>query len=210
MKIELKAIKYSAFASQETNCYQAKIYIDGKPFAGVSNDGRGGCDHVYPLPNCKDTKAWRDKLNAIEAELGQEVLTDTGGGNYITSMMNCLEFVCGDLMNEYHRMTEVKKILRRVSYLKPDGKLYQLPAKYKPDARTLAGVKACGWFTDDLTMISGQTPDDALKALTAAGFFKCVRNGLTTTVAAWHWPRLRPRHGIPATGAKTTKPNAAT
>ena len=172
MKIELKAIKYSAFASQETHCYQAKIYIDGKPFAGVSNDGHGGCDLVYPLPNCKDTKAWRARLDAIEAELGKEVLTDTGGGNYITSMMNCLEFVCGDLMNQYHQMTEVKKILRRVSYLKPDGKLYQLVAKYKPDARTLLAVKACPWFADDYTMLSGMTPDDALKALTAAGFYK--------------------------------------
>ena len=30
MKIELKALKYSDFASQETHCFHANIYIDGK------------------------------------------------------------------------------------------------------------------------------------------------------------------------------------
>ena len=172
MKIELKAVKYSDFASHETNCFTAKIYVDGKPFAGVSNDGNGGCDHVYPLPNCKDTSAWRARLDAIEAELGNEVITDTCGGNMAYSITNSLEIVCGDLMNEYHRMNEVKKILRRVSYLKPDGKLYQLLAKYKPTPATIGSVKACGWFTDDCTMISGRTPEDAFKVLTDAGFFK--------------------------------------
>ena len=48
MKIELKNIKYAKFASQETNCYEAAIYIDGKKVGYVHNDGQGGCDHVYP------------------------------------------------------------------------------------------------------------------------------------------------------------------
>jgi len=35
MKIELKNIKHSEFASQETNCYQATIYIDGTIFGDI-------------------------------------------------------------------------------------------------------------------------------------------------------------------------------
>ena len=45
MKLKLKNIKHSEFASQETNCYQAVVYLNGKPFADVSNDGHGGCDY---------------------------------------------------------------------------------------------------------------------------------------------------------------------
>jgi hypothetical protein len=42
MKITLKNIKYSAFASEETNCFSATIYIDGKKACEVRNGGYGG------------------------------------------------------------------------------------------------------------------------------------------------------------------------
>ena len=48
MKIELKNIKYAAFASQETSCYEATIYIDGKKAGTVENNGHGGSDNVHP------------------------------------------------------------------------------------------------------------------------------------------------------------------
>ena len=49
MKLELKSIQYSKFASQETACYEAKLYVDGKPLALVGNQGHGGCDYQYSL-----------------------------------------------------------------------------------------------------------------------------------------------------------------
>ena len=48
-KIELKNIKYAAFASEETHCYEATLYVNGKRFAHVSNDGHGGCDRQEPI-----------------------------------------------------------------------------------------------------------------------------------------------------------------
>jgi hypothetical protein len=44
MKVELKNVKYSAFASQETHCFEATVYIDGKRVGTVSNEGYGGPD----------------------------------------------------------------------------------------------------------------------------------------------------------------------
>ena len=44
MKIELKAIQYAAFSSEETSCYSANLYIDDRKIGTVDNDGRGGCD----------------------------------------------------------------------------------------------------------------------------------------------------------------------
>lgn len=46
MNIELRAIKHSKFASHETECFEATIYIDGKKAGKVWNDGQGGC-HGY-------------------------------------------------------------------------------------------------------------------------------------------------------------------
>lgn len=44
MKIELKNIKHAAFASQETNCFEADIYLDGIKSMKVENSGHGGSD----------------------------------------------------------------------------------------------------------------------------------------------------------------------
>ena len=40
MKITLKNVKYSEFASQETYCFEATIYLDGKKAGQVRNDGQ--------------------------------------------------------------------------------------------------------------------------------------------------------------------------
>ena len=67
MKLELKAIKYAAFASQETNCFEAKIYKDGKPWAHISNEGHGGPDALWPLGDRprNDKDFWKE----VEARL---------------------------------------------------------------------------------------------------------------------------------------------
>jgi hypothetical protein len=44
MKVELKNLKLAEFSSQETACFQATLYINGKKAAIVSNDGQGGCN----------------------------------------------------------------------------------------------------------------------------------------------------------------------
>lgn len=51
MKLELKNLKHSKSLSRETPAYTARVYLDGKPFCEVENDGHGGCDMVYPLGN---------------------------------------------------------------------------------------------------------------------------------------------------------------
>jgi ABC-type microcin C transport system permease subunit YejB len=42
MNLVIKNMKYSKFASQETNCFECDIYFDGKKILRAFNDGRGG------------------------------------------------------------------------------------------------------------------------------------------------------------------------
>jgi len=51
MKIQLKNIKYSEWGSEETNCFQANIYLNGKQVGYCSNDGKGGCTSYNRIPN---------------------------------------------------------------------------------------------------------------------------------------------------------------
>lgn len=62
MKIELKALKYSDFASQETHCFQANIYIDGKMRGTADNDGRGGMTTIRPWELYEEIKLHTDKI----------------------------------------------------------------------------------------------------------------------------------------------------
>ena len=49
MKLELKNIKYFASGSQETPCYTATVYVDGKKAIYVDNNGHGGCDRHHAI-----------------------------------------------------------------------------------------------------------------------------------------------------------------
>ena len=43
MKLELKNVKFYESMSEETNCFQADLFINGKKIAYVKNTGQGGC-----------------------------------------------------------------------------------------------------------------------------------------------------------------------
>jgi len=53
-KIEVKNISYYKRGSEETPCYNATVYINGKKAIEVSNDGHGGCDRQDTYPEMLD------------------------------------------------------------------------------------------------------------------------------------------------------------
>jgi hypothetical protein len=75
MKIELKALKYSDFASQETHCFQANIYIDGIKRGTADNDGRGGMTSIHPWQLEKEIKRFTDTLPPEVRHYGGETMT---------------------------------------------------------------------------------------------------------------------------------------
>lgn len=156
MKIELKAIKYSEFASHETYCYQAKLYVNGKPFAFVENDGHGGADNVYPLNNLpvEDLPAWRENLAVIEAWLLQTHRTD-------------LECCCTDLVTQWLMEKDAKRILRKIAYLKDDGDVYTI-RKAKPTAENLAKLQQCTWWKPSYVLLNTLPKHEAIARIIKA------------------------------------------
>ena len=49
MKIELKKIYTNERFSEETNCFKAEIFLNGKKVGYAENDGRGGCTNYYGI-----------------------------------------------------------------------------------------------------------------------------------------------------------------
>tara|TARA_S200002703_G_scaffold157234_1_gene164589 strand:- start:33 stop:545 length:513 start_codon:yes stop_codon:yes gene_type:complete len=46
--LEVKNLSHYAKGSEETPCYHAMVYINGKKAIAISNDGRGSMDHQHP------------------------------------------------------------------------------------------------------------------------------------------------------------------
>ena len=55
MNIELKNVKHYESMSEETYCFEASLYVDGKRVGAVSNRGTGGC-HDYDFDRKTEIK----------------------------------------------------------------------------------------------------------------------------------------------------------
>jgi hypothetical protein len=110
MKLELKNIKHTSWASEETHCYQASLYVDGKPVAIVSNDGHGGADRDYPHPKFKgDYRAQMRDVSRYFSGLRRTAVTEWSP----EGMEQCLEFWCCDQVNDWLSARELKSKLRK-------------------------------------------------------------------------------------------------
>ncbi len=110
MNIELRSIKHSAFASEETYCYQAKVYVDGKHCANVSNNGHGGGDYQHPVKGAATSLA---KIETwIEANHPPIDMSRYAGGDLATSDTKMdLEMLCIDLINDWLDTKEIKRMM---------------------------------------------------------------------------------------------------
>lgn len=118
MKLELKNIKHAAFASEETHCFDAVLYLDGKPLAHISNDGRGGSNHVTPHERAgkSDVEArnkwWTamTKIDAYFASLPKSKL-DLGNGK-TADIEQSLEIWTSEQINEWLARKEFKRRMK--------------------------------------------------------------------------------------------------
>ena len=105
-RITLKNVKHAEFASEETHCYEASVYFDGKRVGTVSNDGHGGADYEYPT----DKAAWA-KMEDYILTLPTEDVELGNGTTY--NLLPSLELICGDLVNEWLIDRDLKRALSK-------------------------------------------------------------------------------------------------
>ena len=149
MKLELKNIKHTEWASQETLCYEAALYVDGKPVALVSNDGHGGCDREYPHPKHKGD--FRAAMAAVHAHFAALPVDEKYG------MAQQLEYWCADTVNEYLTARDLKKALRKkfLFTLKDRAGLYESKTRPSPTDNDVALLLNDAPFDDALAIYRG-------------------------------------------------------
>lgn len=74
MEITVKNLKVAEFASEETLCYEATVYVDGMRAFTARNDGHGGPDYFHPIgiqgpALLKRAEEWASAQPAITYEM---------------------------------------------------------------------------------------------------------------------------------------------
>ena len=86
MEITLKNVKHAVFMSQETECFEASVYINGKKAGTVSNAGHGGCNDYHPWDLYQTLQAHCDTIPPDMA--GYRVTPDEIIGNLFETWYN--------------------------------------------------------------------------------------------------------------------------
>jgi len=116
-RISLKKLKYFAAHSQETHCYDADLYFDGRKVGTVGNAGHGGCDDLRVTD-----QAAMDDLQRYVATFDS---VNRAGGDWAYSYQPDLETVCCDLVNDWLVADELKKLMRKRVLVSRDTGLVQ-------------------------------------------------------------------------------------
>ena len=114
MNIELKNIKHSEFASHETDCFQASLWVDGKRFAFVWNDGQGG-------PNSYDREEGVIYSDMVKVENYCKSLPKI---EFMDSFIEQdLDMVCWELLENWRIAKDIKRYTKtKIAFMKPNDK----------------------------------------------------------------------------------------
>lgn len=157
MKLELKNIKYANWASQETACYDATLYIDGQPFATVSNSGHGGADCLDLDPRFKGN--WSETLEKAEKYCREAYKWKGYKGTWHNGN---LEIACGELLYAHLDRKHYKKLLRQVCFLTEENKLMSFPKRVKPEPSIYDTIREARDDLKNVIFLNELSFDDAV------------------------------------------------
>jgi hypothetical protein len=107
LRLTVKNYKRAEWASEETDCFTASLYLDGKKIGWARNDGRGGCD-FYDFVS-------RDAREAFEAYVEEWKKTVSDDPNFCLEDGRCFagaESLVGEACANFRREREMKKALK--------------------------------------------------------------------------------------------------
>ena len=135
MNIELKNVKHSEFASHETPCFQASVYIGGKRAFQVSNDGQGGCHFYHPFDQVGKT-LFKQAFEYAQ-NLPKRKYEEFGG--FEVNMD--LDMIINDLFGEWQENQTLKKWCKTHTVLKDDGGYFLVDHPYSDAVKKYVSEK---------------------------------------------------------------------
>lgn len=162
--IEVRKINHAANLSEETYAYTAEVWVDGRKFCKVQNQGHGGPDMQYPVEpftykDVADLDAWMKKnLPGVDCSY---LYSD---GRKATHEMS-LELYCGEAVTDHLVAKDLTRMLKSKMLWVDGGKLWQVPIPKKLTAEQLA--KWLGFVRQKYSKVSFLNDMSFEKALAA-------------------------------------------
>lgn len=112
MELQLKNVKHSEFASHETDCFQATLWVDGKRFAFVWNDGQGGANYY-------DREANVSSLDFVKV---QDYCKGLPPRDFMGEPMGWdLDQVVWELLQDWRMTKDIKRLTKtKIAFMKPN------------------------------------------------------------------------------------------
>ncbi len=134
MKIELKNVQHSAFASHETDCFSATIYVDGKKAGNVENSGQGGCDMITPY-------ALQLQIEDYAKTFQERDVSYLYKDGQVHTIPECAETLIGDLLHNHLQAVKERRLCSKSTcYRQPgvsyqEGEFHQIKVKFSPEVK---------------------------------------------------------------------------
>lgn len=109
-KIELRKIRIIASHSEETTCFSADVWVDGKKVGSCMNDGQGGCNRYYLDPGVeRRLSEYAQSLPPLSSEYGPLDMD--------------LDLLVSNLLDEVERRKEEEKFQKQAIKLRAVGQV---------------------------------------------------------------------------------------
>ncbi len=120
--IELKNLSHNVTFSEETHCFRASIYINGKRMFSASNGGNGGPNFYSPSDFGKGKEAFEESMAIAREEAKQYTLKKIELGEDLQWAIDSfgdgksdelIDWLITDLINEQLTLKEMRKTLKK-------------------------------------------------------------------------------------------------
>lgn len=113
--VTIKGLKFSEFASHESHCFEASIYINGVRKGVASNEGRGGPNNYHPW-------SLHDELQTIAKDLPPCDMTKHGIKEPLPQSPDIL---IGDLVEAELTRKKIARMVATKTWFRKPGEKYQ-------------------------------------------------------------------------------------
>lgn len=123
MNIEIRNVKYFAAGSEETACFRADIYVDGKKAGTAENQGCGG-------PTLVDPRDLEERVDAFAKTLPIKIssIEDGDDPSGFFSYTQTAESIVNDLLTEHLSERDLKRALSKRLLYTRNGVVYETKA----------------------------------------------------------------------------------
>lgn len=151
MKIELKNVKHAKFASHETECFTADVWVNGKKRGYAENSGQGGCTNIGPHD------LWQELENYAKS-LPPEVtdMTDPNDPSKPFVYQRGGDDIIDNLLSEHLLAKELQAKLRKRIVMRKGNQFFTVNREATPAA--VAAEQARGYI-----VLNALPFDEALK-----------------------------------------------